>query len=104
MGLPKKKRLSEAVALACGLGAKCRATARAKQLREYRRGIFPRQICGTAFKPKRADSLYCSPACKQKAHRNKPRQADSRPLKVLAPKPVRIHFFLAAKGSYWLAL
>ena len=52
---------------------------RAKRRRWYQRRKAKREwlkppltcICGVKFKPKRADMKYCSPACKQKAYRQR---------------------------------
>jgi hypothetical protein len=41
--------------------------------RKARRGLGGKKacgVCGTDFEPKRADARFCSPACRQKAHRN----------------------------------
>lgn len=37
----------------------------------YRKKIKCAAGCDTEFKPKRADALYCSPACRQWAYRNR---------------------------------
>lgn len=44
---------------------------RRRQLEIFRRGVLKCDVCGTEFKGKRKDARYCSPACRQKAHRER---------------------------------
>jgi hypothetical protein len=61
---------------------RCReAVYNANARRWHRRPVQKRPcaVCGELFTPKRADALYCSPACKQKAYRRGRRNAQGAP-------------------------
>ena len=58
----------------------CQNKGYAKQRREQRaerRENITCEICGEAFTPKRADAKYCSPACRQRAYREREVTSDA---------------------------
>jgi len=54
----------------CGADA-CRRATRAATARALRRQPCVCDGCGSTFKPARGDAHYCSPACKQRAYRQR---------------------------------
>jgi hypothetical protein len=52
-------------------GEPCRRIVRAANARARRRVPRACSICGVEFKPNRGDARYCSPACKQRAYRQR---------------------------------
>jgi hypothetical protein len=53
--------------------SRCAAAARRQRQRKWRDDPEPRECggCGSEFRPKRRDAMYCSVACKQRAYRRR---------------------------------